>query len=122
RHGPSPPLPSEDGSMPETPQATDSDATTPRRPPVVSVVSTSTSTALRVDYDGTRPPLELFFVWTSLGWRAPAPAGPPKDAIDWSTPDPAKGTSYTIRSFPATGTATLDAVTVRDAEPMVRDR
>lgn len=92
-----------------------------REPPVVSVVSTSTSTALRVDYDGRHPPLELFFVWTSLGWRAPVPASPPRSAIDWSTPDPERGTRHTIRPFPATGTATLDTTTRHDADAMVRD-
>jgi hypothetical protein len=100
------------------------DETTPRpqrEQPVVSVVSTSTSTALRVDYDGRYPPLELFFVWTSLGWQAPVPASPPRDAIDWSTPDAARGTSHTIRRFAATGTATLDSSSRAAADEMVRD-
>ena len=97
-------------------------ASKPHRPqPVVSVVSTSTSTALRVDYDGRYPPLELFFVWTSLGWTAPVPASPPRDAIDWSTPDVARGTSHTIRRFAATGTATLDSSSRVDADDMARE-
>lgn len=98
-----------------------SHATARREPPVVSVVSTSTSTALRVDYDGRHPPLELFFVWTSLGWRAPVPASPPREAIDWSTPDHARGTRHTILPFAATGTATLDSTSRVDADAMVRD-
>jgi hypothetical protein len=96
-------------------------ASAPRREqPVVSVVSTATSTALRVDYDGRHPPLELFFVWTSLGWRAPVPASPPRSAIDWSTPDVARGTSHTILPFSATGTATLDNASRVDADELVR--
>jgi hypothetical protein len=96
-------------------------ASAPRREqPVVSVVSTATSTALRVDYDGRHPPLELFFVWTSLGWRAPVPASPPRSAIDWSTPDVARGTSHTILPFAATGTATLDNASRVDADGLVR--
>lgn len=90
-----------------------------REQPVVSVVSTSTSTALRVDYDGRHAPLELFFVWTSLGWHAPVPASPPRDAIDWSTPDVGRGTNHTILPFRATGTATLDTTHRVDLDEMV---
>jgi hypothetical protein len=113
----------EDGSMSNLPNSGsgDSPIVTRREPPVVSVVSTSTSTALRVDYDGRHPPLELFFVWTSLGWKAPVPASPPRDAIDWSTPDVERGTRHTILPFRATGTATLDTTTRHDADTMVSE-
>ena len=108
-------------SMSEAPDDAASTARPRREPPVVSVVSTSTSTALRVDYDGRHPPLELFFVWTSLGWTSPVPASPPREAIDWSTPDPARGTNHTIRPFRATGTATLDSTSRSQADEMVRE-
>jgi hypothetical protein len=107
--------------MSDVPGDTTTSAVPRREPPVVSVVSTSTSTALRVDYDGRHPPLELFFVWTSLGWSSPVPASPPREAIDWSTPDPTRGTSHTIRPFRATGTATLDSTSRAHADEMVRE-
>ena len=62
---------------------------------------------LHVLYDGSRPPLELFSAWAELGWLAPTPATPPREAIDWGTPDPRSGRSYSLRSWSATGTATL---------------
>lgn len=88
--------------------------------PVVEVVSSSTTTSLVVRYDGAHPPTPLFAAWAGLGWQAPVPASPPRDAIDWSTPDPVRGTNHTIRSFPATGTATLDDARRRDARRLVQ--
>lgn len=88
--------------------------------PVVSVVASSTSTSLVVRYDGSRPPTALFAAWAGLGWQPPVPASPPRDAIDWSTPDPVRRTNHTIRPFPATGTATLDDARRRDADDLVR--
>ncbi|QGG94501.1 hypothetical protein [Actinomarinicola tropica] len=88
-------------------------------PPVVAVVASSTSTSLVVHYDGSRPPTALFAAWTGLGWRAPVPASPPRDAIDWATPDPVRGTNHTIRPFAATGTATLDDGQRRDVDDLV---
>jgi hypothetical protein len=74
---------------------------------VVSVLRGSGAPELRVVYDGSRPPLELFSRLAAIGWDPPVPAPPPKEAIDWSTPDPVAGTRHTIRPFTATGTATL---------------
>src|SRR5690606_30025427 len=86
----------------------------------VSVVATSTSTQLVVRYDGSRPPTALFGAWNDLGWRAPVPASPPRDAIDWSTPDPVRGTNHTIRPFTVVDTASLDDDRRRDADDLVR--
>lgn len=88
--------------------------------PVVALATSSTATNLVVQYDGSRPPTALFDAWTGLGWQAPVPASPPRDAIDWSTPDPARNRNHTIRPFPATGTATLDETRRRDADALVQ--
>lgn len=87
--------------------------------PAVSTATSSTATNLVVQYDGSRPPTALFEAWTRLGWQAPVPASPPRDAIDWSTPDPSRETTHSIRPFPATGTATLDETRRRDVDALV---
>lgn len=89
-------------------------------PPVVSVASTSTATTIVVRYDGSRPPTAVFTAWAGLGWRPPVPAGPPRHAIDWSRPDPARGTSHTILPFAAIGSATLDEDRRRHTDELVR--
>jgi hypothetical protein len=44
-----------------------------------------------VDYDGLRPLRALFADLTMIGWQAPAFTPPPRDAIDWSMPNPETG-------------------------------
>jgi hypothetical protein len=73
----------------------------------VTVVASGAHHELVVDYDGRQPPLELFEVWAGLGWQAPTPATPPRDAIDWDTPDPVTSKPYSLRSWAATGVASL---------------
>ena len=58
-------------------------------------------TELELVYDGTRPPEALFDSIARLGWHRPVAAPPPRSAVDWSTPDPVRGTRYTVRPFAA---------------------
>jgi hypothetical protein len=62
---------------------------------------------LEVDYDGLEPPVALLRDLAGLGWRPPAVAAPPHDAIDWSQPDRERGLGYTIRPWRVLG-ATVD--------------
>lgn len=62
---------------------------------------------LELDYDGANPPSGLLAELAALGWEGATACPPPASAIDWSRPDPVKGTRHTIRSFPATTTAVL---------------
>ncbi|WP_334144787.1 hypothetical protein [Rhabdothermincola sp.] len=54
---------------------------------------------LEVAYDGLEPPSALFADLEMIGWRPPAPASPPRSAIDWSTPNPRTGERFTIRNW-----------------------
>lgn len=62
---------------------------------------------LQLDYDGHDPPTGLLDDLALLGWRPPAAATPPHEAIDWNEPDRARGLGYTIRPFRVVG-ATVD--------------
>jgi len=62
---------------------------------------------LELCYDGATPPVGLLEELRALGWEGATPCPPPATAIDWSRPDPVRGTRHTIRSFPATTTALL---------------
>ena len=54
---------------------------------------------VEVTYDGTRPPRALFADLTMIGWEAPALAPPPREAIDWTVPNPETGERFTVRSY-----------------------
>lgn len=58
---------------------------------------------LEVAYDGLEPPSALFADLEMIGWRPPAPASPPRSAIDWSTPNPRTGERFTIRNWRVEG-------------------
>jgi len=58
---------------------------------------------LEVAYDGLEPPRALFADLEMIGWRPPAPASPPRSAIDWSTPNPCTGDRFTIRNWRVEG-------------------
>lgn len=60
---------------------------------------------LELDYDGLDPPTTLFSDLALLGWRPPAAASPPHEAIDWATPDLARGLDHTIRPWRVVGAA-----------------
>jgi hypothetical protein len=82
----------------------------------VRVPAAAAGPEVEVIYDGRHPPHELFARWADLGWLPPTPAMPPRDAIDWSTPDEASGRRYSLRPFRAVGRATLAR---RDLRPTV---
>jgi hypothetical protein len=82
----------------------------------VCVPPASGAPEVEVTYDGRNPPHELFARWADLGWSPPTPGMPPRDAIDWSTPDVEHGRRYTLRPFRAVGRATLAR---RDASPTI---
>lgn len=67
----------------------------------------SSVSEIELRYDGARPPLELLADLTRLGWEGASPCPPPAHAIDWTRPDPARGTRHTIRSFEGVTTACL---------------
>ncbi len=54
-----------------------------------------------VSYEGTAAPLTIFMHLAALGFEGLAPQPPPVDAIDWTTPDPVRGTTHTVRPYPA---------------------
>ncbi|MGE3620439.1 MAG: hypothetical protein AB7L84_08250 [Acidimicrobiia bacterium] len=56
---------------------------------------------LEVDYDGSAPPEPLLADLRALGWEDVRPEPPPSSAIDWSRPDPTRGTRHSVRPFPA---------------------
>lgn len=58
---------------------------------------------LEVAHDGLEPPSALFADLEMIGWRPPAPASPPRSAIDWSTPNPCTGERFTIRNWRVEG-------------------
>jgi hypothetical protein len=62
---------------------------------------------LELDYDGLQPPIVLLRDLAALGWRPPAVATPPHEAIDWSQPDRERGLDHTIRPWQVVG-ATVD--------------
>lgn len=57
--------------------------------------------ALELIYDGSRPPEAVFDAFAAIGWHRPVGSPPPKDAVDWSTPDPDTGRRYTVRPYAA---------------------
>src|SRR3954452_9112745 len=54
---------------------------------------------LDVSYNGKYPPTELFSDLQMIGWEPPAPAPPPRSAIDWSTPNEATGDPFSIIDY-----------------------
>jgi len=63
--------------------------------------------SVRVQYQVLAPPDTLFRSLEAIGWRIPPPGPRPKEAIDWSTPDPATGEAFTILPW----TAQIDLIT-----------
>jgi hypothetical protein len=57
--------------------------------------------SLQLHYDGRNPPFVLLRDLASLGWSMPPPASRPASAIDWYTPDPETGQSFTVRPWRA---------------------
>ncbi len=64
---------------------------------------------LVIRYDGTEPPTDLFAALEALGCGHVVAEPPPRSAIDWTTPDPRRGTRYTIASYVATAHLPLSA-------------
>ena len=54
---------------------------------------------VEVDYDGIHPPRALFADLTMIGWQPPAFAPPPREAIDWTVPNPETGERFTVRAY-----------------------
>jgi hypothetical protein len=54
---------------------------------------------LDVTYNGKHPPIELFADLEMIGWSPPAPAPPPRSAIDWDRHDDETGEPFTIRDY-----------------------
>lgn len=67
----------------------------------------SSVSEIELRYDGAEPPLELLDELARLGWEGATPCPPPAHAIDWSAPDPVRGTRHSIRSFDGMTTACL---------------
>jgi hypothetical protein len=65
-------------------------------------------TVVEVEHDGAAPPLALFAELRAAGWSGLVPTPPPAAAIDWSCPDAAAGTRYTVRSHRAVVLATIE--------------
>jgi hypothetical protein len=84
----------------------------------VDVRRTATGYEIWVEYDGSEPPLSVFASWAEMGWVPPTPTPPPREAIDWSTPDPHGGRRYSIRSYRAEGVA-VPRPGARMGEPQV---
>lgn len=68
----------------------------------------SSTSEIELRYDGAHPPLDLLADLTRLGWEGATACPPPAHAIDWTCPDPDRGTRHTIRSFDAVTTASLN--------------
>lgn len=64
---------------------------------------------LVIRYDGTAPPTDLFAALEELGCGHAVVEPPPRSAIDWSRPDPRRGTRYTIEPYAATTRLELPA-------------
>lgn len=72
--------------------------------PAVEICARPPHTAfLVVGYDGLRPPAALFDDLAMIGWTPPTPAPPPRDAIDWDTPNLETGERFTVRSYRVDG-------------------
>lgn len=54
---------------------------------------------LDVSYNGKHPPTALFDDLRMIGWEPPAPAPPPRSAVDWSTPDETTGEAFSIIDY-----------------------
>ncbi len=61
-----------------------------------------------VSYEGTAPPLTIFMHLDALGFAGLTPQPPPVEAIDWTTPDPARGTTHTVQSYQAVSVGRYD--------------
>ena len=84
--------------------------------------SAGTRTLLEIEYDGSRPPLALFAELREIGWSGVVPCGPPADAIDWSRPDPARGTRFTVRPFDAVLSASIEGARDEREQAVARAR
>ena len=61
-----------------------------------------------VSYEGTAPPLPIFMHLDVLGFAGLTPQPPPVEAIDWTTPDPTRGTTHTVQSYQAVSVGRYD--------------
>ncbi len=61
-----------------------------------------------VSYEGTAPPLTIFLHLDALGFVGLSPQPPPVEAIDWTTPDPSRGTTHTVRDYQAVSVGRYD--------------
>lgn len=66
-------------------------------------------TILDIEYDGSQPPSDLFAELRALGWEGAVPTSPRADVIDWRTPDPVRGTAYSVLPHVVVIHATLQA-------------
>jgi hypothetical protein len=74
-----------------------------------TVVTTPTAAPeVVVAYDGTTAPMGLFLSLGAVGFAGLAPQPPPADAIDWTTPDPIRGTNHTVLPYRAASTGRFD--------------
>ena len=54
---------------------------------------------LEVSFAGLHPPVQLFDDLSMVGWTTPPIPPPPASAIDWTTPDPGTGQSFTLKDY-----------------------
>ena len=54
---------------------------------------------LEVSFAGLHPPVQLFDDLSMVGWTTPPIPPPPASAIDWTTPDPSTGQSFTLKDY-----------------------
>lgn len=73
--------------------------------PAVRIVPKGVNGTVRlsIDFDGAQPPDQLFADLEMIGWNVAAMPPPPREAIDWSTPDPATGQRFTLSSWQVVG-------------------
>lgn len=82
----------------------------------------SSSSEIELRYDGSRPPIEVLAELTRLGWEGATPCPPPATAIDWSQPDPVRGTRHSIRPFAGVTTASIHGTERHRASAMEQAR
>src|SRR4051812_26823950 len=58
---------------------------------------------LAIDFDGAQPPNLFFADLDMIGWQVAAMPPPPREAIDWSRPDPETGQRFSLSSWPVVG-------------------
>lgn len=73
-----------------------------------SITSTHSGAVVHLVYDGTNAPRDVLAELSRAGWRDARPCPPPKEAIDWNTPDDTTGKRYSLRPFRAVTTAVYD--------------